>query len=118
MLPEILALPLVGLLLWLGVRVKKSYPMNLALGWMLLTLIPTSLFRYRFLHYQTIQQSRYYYLATIGLVLILAVLLSKWWESRKPGRMVASVAIFLFVCVNCVNYIVVYLRTRYRFFIP
>lgn len=101
---EILALPLVGLLLWLGIRVKKAYPMCLALGWMLLTLIPASFFRYRFLHFQSIQQTRYYYLATIGVVLILAILLSIWWESRRPGRMVASVAIFLFVCISSISY--------------
>ncbi|MBN2172295.1 MAG: hypothetical protein JW819_13330 [Candidatus Krumholzibacteriota bacterium] len=103
-LPEILALPLLGLLLWVGIRLKKARPMILALGWLLVALLPTAFFRYRFLHYQTIQQSRYYYLAAVGLVLVWAILLSRLWESRKPGRMIAGAAIVLLVCVSCVRY--------------
>ncbi len=103
-MPELLALPALGLLLWLGRRLGRAYPVLLGMGWMLIALIPASFFRYRFQHFESIQQTRYYYLATIGAVLVFTSLLAVLWDSKSARRRVAAAAIVLLAGLACLRF--------------
>jgi hypothetical protein len=104
LLPELLALPALALLLWLAVRLHRGETMLLGIGWMLITLIPESFFRYRFQHFESIQQTRYYYLSTIGAALAYVTLLAALWGSRLPRGRLLAVAVFLLSCLTCLRY--------------
>ena len=101
--PEILAAPVAGLLILAGYATRKSYAMNLAVGWALLALVPVSFFRYRFFSTASISQNRYYYLSSVGTVLIIALLVSMIWKERSRLRQGAAIAI---IAVLCAGYIV------------
>ncbi len=93
--PELAAIPVVLVLLAAGYASKKSYAMNLAIGWSLLALLPVSPFRYRFFSTVSFSQNRYYYLSSVGTVLIIALLLSMLWKERSRARQGAAIALFV-----------------------
>lgn len=94
-IPEVLALPLAVILVWIGYALKKPFEMSLAVGWTALALLPESPFRYRFFSTDSISQSRYYYLSSIGSTLTIAILLGALWNSRSRFGRTATVALFI-----------------------
>lgn len=99
-LPEMLALPLILLILWIGCRARRGYEFAAAAGWMILALVPASLFRYRFFSTASITQNRYYYLSSFGSVLIVALLLEMLWRGGSRIRRSAAAAVFLILCTG------------------
>lgn len=99
-IPEIVALPLVLLLLWIGRSIKKSHEFDFAVGWTVLALLPASLFRYRFFSTESITQNRYYYLSSVGSVLVIVLLLSILWRSASRLRRTATVLLFVILCAG------------------
>ena len=102
LMPEILAVPLVLLLVWTGAAAKKSYAMNLAVGWALFSLLPASFFRYRFFSTASISQDRYYYLSSVGTMLLVVLLLSMLWDARSRLRRGIAAGIFIILCTGYV----------------
>jgi hypothetical protein len=98
--PELAAIPVVIALVAAGYAARRSYAMNLAVGWSLLALLPVSLFRYRFFSTVSISQSRYYYLSSVGTTLIIALLLSMLWKERARARQGAAIALFVILCAG------------------
>lgn len=98
--PELAAIPVVIALVAAGYVSRKSYAMNLAVGWSFLALFPVSLFRYRFFSTASISQSRYYYLSSVGTALVIALLLSMLWKERSRARQGAAIALFVVLCAG------------------
>jgi hypothetical protein len=98
--PELAAVPAVILLVAAGFAAKRSYAMNLAVGWSLLALLPVSFFRYRFFSTVSISQSRYYYLSSVGTTLVIALLLSMLWKERSRARQGAAAVLFVALCAG------------------
>lgn len=98
--PELVAIPVALALVAAGYAAKRSYAMNLAVGWSLLALLPVSFFRYRFFSTVSISQNRYYYLSSVGTALIIAVLLSMLWKERSRARQGAAIAFFVVLCAG------------------
>jgi hypothetical protein len=98
--PELLAAPLVVILLWIGYAAKKSRAMNVAVGWSLVALLPVAPFRYRFLSTESISQDRYYYLSSVGSMLTVALLLSMLWNVRSRLSRGATILIFIVLCAG------------------
>jgi hypothetical protein len=98
--PELAAVPAVILLVAAGFAARRSYAMNLAVGWSLLALLPVSFFRYRFFSTVSISQSRYYYLSSVGTTLCIALLLSMLWKERSRARQGAAIALFAVLCAG------------------
>jgi len=98
--PELVAAPVAGFLILAGYAARKSYAMNLAVGWAFLALVPVSFFRYRFFSTVSISQSRYYYLSSVGTVLIVVLLVSMIWKERSRLRQGVTIAIFALLCTG------------------
>ena len=98
--PELAAIPVALALVAAGYASRKSYAMNIAVGWSLLALLPVSFFRYRFFSTVSISQDRYYYLSSVGTVLVIVLLLSMLWKERSPARQGAAIAIFAVLCAG------------------
>jgi hypothetical protein len=98
--PEIAALPVAGVLLLAGWAARKSRAMILAVAWALVCLVPQSFFRYRFFSTASISQNRYYYLSSVGTVMIIVLLLSIVWKERSRARQGAAIAIFAILCAG------------------
>lgn len=98
--PELAAIPVIIVLVAAGYASRKTYAMNLAVGWSLLALLPVSLFRYRFFSTASFSQSRYYYLSSVGTVLVIVLLLSMLWKERSRARQGATIALFAFLCAG------------------
>jgi hypothetical protein len=94
-LPEIAAFPLAVLLIWIGFRTRERGLYLLGTGWALLSLVPASLFRYRFFSTLSITQNRYYYLSSVGSVLLVALLIRYLYRSRKRFGRHAAIILFL-----------------------
>ncbi len=80
---ELLAVPLLALLVYAGVKTGKKREMLFAVAWILVSLVPASLFKFRFLSQNSFAHDRYYYLASVGACLVVVLLLSMLWESRR-----------------------------------
>ena len=91
--PEILAIPLLLLLVAIGRATGRTRCYATAAGWSLIALLPSSLFTYRFFSTASITQNRYYYLSSVGSVLTIALLAGAIWERR--GRAVKALAVAL-----------------------
>lgn len=98
--PELAAIPVLVVLIAAGWAAKRLRAMILAVGWSLLALLPASLFRYRFFSTDSISQDRYYYLSSVGTVLVAALLLSMLWKERARARQGAAIAIFAVLCAG------------------
>jgi len=94
-LPEIAAFPLAVLLIWIGSRTREKPFYILGTGWALLSLLPASLFRYRFFSTVSITQNRYYYLSSVGTVLVIVLLLRALHRTRKRIGRYAAIVIFI-----------------------
>jgi len=99
-MPELVAAPVAILLILAGYAAEKRYAMNLAVGWAILSLIPASFFRYRFFSTASFSQNRYYYLSSVGAVLIVVVLLSMLWSARSRVRQGVTITIFAVLCAG------------------
>lgn len=99
-LPEISVVAIIILLYWVGRKVHKSKEFSLAILWALLALVPASLFRYRFFSTVSITQNRYYYLSSIGSILLITLLLSALWNRRSRVRQIAAAALFVVICAG------------------
>ncbi len=99
-LPEIVVVALIVFILWIGAATKRSGAFILAVGWGLISMAPASAFRYRFFSTASITQSRYYYLSSIGTLLIVTLLLAAIWSERSRFRRVLCAAIFLLLCAG------------------
>jgi hypothetical protein len=99
-LPEIAVIPLVILLVWMGMRTKRPHGVTFAALWTLLALLPAAPFRYRFFSTASITQNRYYYLSSVGSVLLITLLLGMLWRSRSRLRIAACTAVFAILCVG------------------
>jgi|WetSurMetagenome_2_1015567.scaffolds.fasta_scaffold48472_2 hypothetical protein len=98
--PELAAIPVLLLLFAAGYASKKSYAMTLGVCWSLLALLPVAPFRYRFFSTVSFSQSRYYYLSSVGTVLVIVLLLSMLWKERSRARQRSSVALFVVLCAG------------------
>ncbi len=99
-LPEIVVVALIVLILWIGAATKRSGAYILAVGWGLFSMAPASAFRYRFFSTASITQSRYYYLSSIGTLLIVILLLTAVWSERSRGRRLLCAVLFLLLCAG------------------
>ncbi len=97
LMPELLVVPLLALLLWAGKRAGRFREMALAIGWTVLALAPMSLFRYRFFSPESFTQNRYYYLSSVGSVLLFVLLLAMLWRSKLRVLRFTGVALFIFI---------------------
>jgi hypothetical protein len=102
LVPEIFALPLAGILIWIGVALKKRFEMGLAVGWTALAVAPECPFRYRFFSTDSISHDRYYYLSSVGSTLAIAILLGALWNSRARFGRSAAVALFILLAAGSV----------------
>lgn len=100
LVPEIVALPILLLLLWTGQRTGRTRCFGAGAGWALIALLPSSLFTYRFFSTVSITQSRYYYLSSVGTVILIALLIGILWESRGRLRRAGAVAICLLLAAG------------------
>ncbi len=103
--PEILAVPLIVLLIWAGIRTRKRHEFIVGIGWTLLALLPQSFFRYRFFSTSSITQVRYYYLSSAGALLIITLLISILWNKRSRIRQALSVCLFVLLCTGSILWV-------------
>lgn len=99
-LPEVIVAALIVFILWIGAATKRSGAFILAIGWGLLSMAPASAFKYRFFSTASIPQSRYYYLSSIGTLLIVILLLAALWSERSRVRRLLCIVIFLLLCAG------------------
>jgi hypothetical protein len=93
-LPEIVVPALIVLLVWIGTVTKQTGAFVLAVGWSLLSLLPSCAFRYRFFSTASITHNRYYYLSSVGSLLLVSLLLALLWSERSRIRRAAAIALF------------------------
>lgn len=98
--PEILALPLILAILWIGARTKRTGVFLLLSGWTVAALLPSSAFTYRFFSTASITQNRYYYLSTVGSVAVIASLLALLYNGGSRFRRAAAASIFVLLCAG------------------
>ena len=103
MVPEIIVLPLLLLLLWAGRRTGRMRSCGAGAGWALIALLPSSLFTYRFFSTASITQSRYYYLSSVGTVMLIALLIGILWESKNRLRRIGAVALCLLLAAGYIS---------------
>jgi hypothetical protein len=87
--PELLAIPLVACLLLLARLAGRLRGMVVAVSWLTVGLVPAAFFRFRFLSMMSHVHNRYYYLASVGAALSIALFLGWLWERRgaaQPSR--------------------------------
>ena len=101
-LPEIVVVALIVGLLWIGAATRRTGEYVLAIGWTLLALLPACAFRYRFFSTASITQNRYYYLSSIGSLLVMTLLLAALWNGRSRIKRVLCVAIFVMLAAGWV----------------
>ncbi len=78
--PEILAVPVIAVLVGIAFLLRRTREMALVLGWALVSLVPASLFTFRFFTTSMNTQDRYYYLSSVGIVAALALVLVALWD--------------------------------------
>jgi hypothetical protein len=98
--PEIAVVPLVLLLLLLGMRTNQFKALALAIGWSFISLLPASLYTYRFFSTASMTQNRYYYLSSAGTVLIIALVLAALWRTRRGAAQIAAAAALAVCCAG------------------
>jgi hypothetical protein len=101
-MPELIVLPVAGLLVLAAYVVRRPREMAVAIGWAVLSLVPASFFKYRFFSTVSSSQNRYYYLSSVGTVMIVALLLSLVWKERSRVRQWLMVALFVLICAGYV----------------
>ncbi len=94
--PELLAIGAVAFFWWLGRVTDRRREYALGSLWALAALVPASAFRYRFFSTISITQNRYYYLSSVGMILIFVLVLALLWDSRKPVLKIACITV---ICI-------------------
>jgi hypothetical protein len=102
-LPEALALPAAAIVLLLGYKTGRFRDFLLAIGWMCIAGVPASLFRYRFFTLSSMSQDRYYYLSSVGSVLITVLLLAIVWRLRSRVFKLLAIGGFLFLVAGYIK---------------
>jgi hypothetical protein len=99
--PEILAAPLLVLLVAAGAALKRSREVCFAVAWLVIAMLPMAPFRIRFFTTIWLTHDRYYYLSSIGMCLCVVSLLVGVWErarGRVPARVVVAGAALIIAC--------------------
>lgn len=99
--PEVLAIPVVALLVAAGVALKRGREVAFALAWTLIALLPVAPFRIRFFHTDWLTHDRYYYLSSIGTCLCIVTLLDGVWEMARGRARVRAAVITAAVVIVC-----------------
>ena len=103
-LPELLVIGAVVLFWWLGRVTGRRREYALGSLWALTALVPTSAFTYRFFSTVSITQNRYYYLSSVGTILILVLVLALLWNSRKTvARFAGAAVICIFIAGSIIR---------------
>lgn len=92
-LPELLAIGVLALFWYLGRVTERRREFTLGPLWALAALVPASAFRYRFFSTVSITQNRYYYLSSIGTILLIVLVLALLWNSRKTALRIVCIAV-------------------------
>jgi hypothetical protein len=92
-LPELLIIGALAFIWYLGSVTGKRREFMLGTLWALAALVPASAFRYRFFSTASITQNRYYYLSSVGTVLLFVLVLGLLWNSRKKVLKVLCIAV-------------------------
>jgi hypothetical protein len=102
--PEILAIVAL-LFIWLLGRVSgRGKAFALGTLWALAALVPASAFKYRFYSTVSITQNRYYYLSSVGVTLLLVLVLSMLWSSRRiAARIACAAAVSIFIAGSIIR---------------
>ena len=97
--PEILALPVIVVMLvaarWLG----RTREVRFGLAWLFIALLPVSLFRFRFFHTDWLTHDRYYYLSSIGSSLCVAALLAGLWHVTRWRKAMRTCVVVTIVVI-------------------
>ena len=89
---------------WLGRVTGRRREYALGSLWALTALVPTSAFTYRFFSTVSITQNRYYYLSSVGTILILVLVLALLWNSRKTvARFAGAAVICIFIAGSIIR---------------
>lgn len=103
-LPELLVIGVLALLWYLGRVTDKRREYTLGTLWALTALVPAAAFKYRFFSTVSITQNRYYYLSSVGTILIFVLVLALLWNSRKTAaRFASAAAIYIFISGSIVR---------------
>jgi hypothetical protein len=106
--PEILAVPLIVMLVAVGAALKRSREVCFAIAWLVIAMLPMAPFRIRFFTTGWLTHDRYYYLSSIGACLCVISLLTGMWKRapwQVPARIAVVVTAFIIVCgeISAVN---------------
>jgi len=99
--PEVLALPVIVLLVAAGALLKRSREICFALAWLVIAMLPMAPFRIRFFTTEWLTHDRYYYLSSIGACLCIASLLVGVWKMgtwRTAARIAVAATAVVIVC--------------------
>ena len=97
-LPELLVIGVLAFIWWIGHAIGRRREFTLGTLWALAALVPASAFRYRFFSTVSITQNRYYYLSSVGVIMLFVMILALLWNSRnRILKILCIVAICIFV---------------------
>jgi len=103
-LPELLVIGVLAFIWWIGRVTGKQREFALGSLWALAALVPASAFRYRFFSTVSITQNRYYYLSSVGTVMLFVLVLALLWNSRKKVlRIVCAAVMCIFIAGSIVR---------------
>jgi hypothetical protein len=97
-LPELLVIGVLAFLWWTGRVTGRQKEFTLGTVWALAALVPASAFKYRFYSTVSITQNRYYYLSSVGTIMLFVLVLGILWNTRRRilrALTVIVVAIFI-----------------------
>ena len=100
--PEILALPVIVVLLVAGRALGRGREVAFSVAWLVVALMPASLFKFRFFTTDWLTHDRYYYLASIGACLCISSLLAGIWRIGR-FRVAAKAVVLATVLVIAVG---------------
>jgi len=95
-LPELLVVGVIAFIWYIGLAAGRQREFALGTLWALAALIPASAFRYRFYSTVSITQNRYYYLSSVGVIMLFTLVLGLMWGTRKRAIRALCVAV---VCI-------------------
>jgi hypothetical protein len=103
-LPELLAVGAIALFWYLGEIAGRRREYLLGTFWAIAAIVPASAFRHRFYSTVSITQNRYYYLSSVGVILIFALVLSLLWGTRRRSvRALCAAAVLIFIAGSYVR---------------
>jgi len=103
-LPELLVTGVLAFIWYLGRVSGRAREFALGTLWALAALVPASAFRYRFYSTASITQNRYYYLSSVGTIMLFALVLGLMWNSRKRAlRALCAVTFCVFIAGSIVR---------------